>query len=300
LEGRALTAYDVGFRLAPRLNAAGRMESARDVIELFTTSERARAREIAERLENLNRERQRVEEEILQRIVEEMDAHPEKAWQHSLVFAGEGWHRGVIGIVAQRVVDRYCRPTLVIGIEDNWAAGSGRSIKGFHLLDALTSSADLFSRFGGHTQAAGFVLPAERIGDLEKRFEAYARSVLSAEDLEPALRVDAELDLSELTWEFFEELQRLEPYGLGNPTPVFAVREVLLLAPPRVLKEKHLKLRVGEGSCVFDALGWRMAERTAELAVGQRLDLAFALEANSFQDVTTLQLILKDVRVNRN
>lgn len=296
LEGREVGTGDVAFRLAPRVNAAGRMENARDVIDLFTTSDTTRARAIAERLENLNRERQRVEEQILEMIMEQVRRQPEKAARHSLVFAGEGWHRGVIGIVAQRVVDRYYRPTLVIGVENGEGVGSGRSIKGFHLLDALNRASDLFARFGGHAQAAGFAIPAGRIQELEARFEAHARATLTPEDLEPVLRVDGEVSLTDLDLSLYEEVKRLEPYGFGNPTPVFAARDARLLAPPRILKEKHLKLRVGQGAASFDALGWGMASRASGLSMGDRVDLAFTLDENDYQDVKSLQLIIKDVK----
>lgn len=296
LGGGEVSTYDVGFRIAPRINAAGRMESARDVIELFTTVDAVRAREIAGRLDSLNSERQRVESGILEAILKEMEARPERKQRHSLVFAGDGWHRGVIGIVAQRVVDRFYRPTLVLGMEDGVAVGSGRSIRGFHLLEALTQCSDLFDRFGGHAQAAGFALPAGRVADLETRFEAWARSKLTAEDLEPVLRVDAEATLADLTSELYAQLQGLEPHGFGNPTPVFVARGVRLLAAPRVLKEKHLKLRVGQGAVSFDALAWRMAERAAELTLGRLLDLAFTVEENSYQGVNSLQLVVKDWR----
>ena len=296
LEGRAVAAGDVAFRLAPRLNAAGRMENARDVIDLFTTSDPAQARAIAERLENLNHDRQRVEEEIVSTIEDLLRQQPEKARRYTLVFAGEGWHRGVIGIVAQRVVDRYHRPALVIGVEEGVAVGSGRSIKGFHLLEALDKASDLFERFGGHAQAAGFALPASRIAELETRFERQARAVLAPDDLEPVLRVDAEVSLAELDSGLYAAVRRLEPYGFGNPTPVFVARDALLVAPPRILKEKHLKLRVAQGARAFDALGWGMAEQAQGLAAGQYVDLAFALDENTFQDVTTLQLVVRDLR----
>ena len=297
LTGQAITSGDVGFRIAPRLNAAGRMENARDVIDLFTTPDAARAREIAERLEALNRERQRVEAEILSEVAKFMELHPEKRERYSLVLSGEGWHRGVIGIVAQRVVELYHRPTLVIGIEQGIGQGSARSIGGFHLLNALTNSSDLFDRFGGHAQAAGFTLPADRIGELEKRLEAYCRSVLQPQDLEPALRVDAEINLDEADCSLFEKLRRLEPYGFGNPTPTFVARNIRLLESPRVLKEKHLKLRVAQGAQSFDALGWGWAGKCSPLASGQRIDLAFALDENNYQGRTSLQLILKDLQV---
>ncbi|HMD84669.1 MAG TPA: single-stranded-DNA-specific exonuclease RecJ [Terriglobia bacterium] len=295
LAGKEISAGDVGFRLAPRLNAAGRMENARDVIDLFTLPDAARTREIAERLERLNRERQRVEEEILRAIVAQLERRDDLSKQFTLVLAGEGWHRGVIGIVAQRVVERYHRPALVIGIEEGVGVGSGRSIKSFHLLEALTRVGDLFQRFGGHAQAAGFALTAERIPELTRRFEEHARTVLTAPDLERVLRVDAPVDLAEVDWPLYEEIIQLEPFGMGNPTPVFGACGVRLVATPRILQGKHLKLRVGKGTRTLDALGWGWAARTPPLEAGQQMDLAFTLERNNYQDMASLQLIIKDL-----
>ncbi|MGD0696235.1 MAG: single-stranded-DNA-specific exonuclease RecJ [Terriglobia bacterium] len=296
LNEREISAGDVGFRIAPRLNAAGRMENARDVIDLFTTSDAGVAREIAARLEGLNRERQRVENEILFRVEESLKQHPEKANAHALVVSGEGWHRGVIGIVAQRLADRYHRPALVIGVEQGVGQGSGRSIAKLHLLQALSKVSDLFDRYGGHAQAAGFTLAAERIGELERRMEEYCRTVLGADDLEPALRIDAEISLEQIDESLFEELHRLEPWGYGNPTPVLVARGVRVLEPPRVLKEKHLKWRVTQGGKSFDALGWGWAERYPLPAVNRPVDLAFTLDENVYQGNRTLQLIVRDIQ----
>ena len=298
LNGRAPTAGDIAFRIAPRMNAAGRMEDAHAVIELLRTSDPVKAQQIARRLEELNSERQHAEESILNDIVEILKARPEISGRYSLVFAGEGWHRGVIGIVAQRVVERCYRPTLVIGVENGTGQGSGRSIANFHLLNALTDSQDVFERFGGHAAAAGFTLPSGRIGELTERFEAYARSALSPQDLIPLLRVDAEVDLDHLDWPLYEQLKRMEPFGMGNPTPVFAARNLRLIYPPRVLSEKHLKLKVGKGSKSFDALGWRKGEQAKLLGTGDTLDLAFTLDENLYQGTSSLQMIIKDLRVD--
>ena len=295
LGGQPVTAGDVGFRIAPRLNAAGRMENATDVIELLTTQDATRAGEIAERLDRLNRERQQMEERIVKEIVARVGERPELAERYCLVFADPGWHRGVIGIVAQRVVERYHRPALVIGVEGGQAQGSGRSIAAFHLLDGLAAVGDLFDRYGGHAQAGGFALPAERLGELEKRIEAYARAQLSPEDLEATLRVDAELRLEEVDWELYEAVRKLEPFGYGNPTPVFVARNLRLLMPPRVLQEKHLKLKVAGDGRTFDALWWGQAEQAAALAPGEPLDLAFTLDVNVFQEVASLQLVVRDL-----
>ena len=290
-----VSAGDMAFRLAPRLNAAGRMQDARDVIDLFTCSDLEKARGIARRLDGLNRDRQRTEDGILREIAEVMDRHPEKRDRYSLVLAGEQWHRGVIGIVAQRVVERYHRPALVLSVEDGLAVGSGRSIRAFHLLDALTAMQKLFVRYGGHARAAGFALPADRIAELETCFEQYAREVLRPVDLEPTLRVDAEVSGHDIDWTLYEALQTLAPFGCGNPTPVLATRELRLVFGPRILQEKHLKLRVARGPRSFDAIGWGMAERAAALVAGQTLDLAFTLDQNVFQDVTTLQLVVSEI-----
>ncbi len=299
LDGRPVTAGDVAFRIAPRLNAAGRMENARDVIELFTTPDASNAGRIAERLDRLNRERQQAEEEILREITERPEQRPGIAERFSRIYWGEGWHRGVIGIVAQRLVERHNRPTLVIGVQDGVGVGSGRSIKGFHLLEALARASDLFERYGGHAQAAGFTLPADRIGELEARFESYARAALAPEDLEPVLRVDAEVNLKDIDWDLLEFLRCLEPCGFGNPTPVFAARGLSLALPPRILKEKHLKLKVVQGSKSLDALGWGQADLGPGLAPGQQLDLAFTLEENVYQGRASLRLVMKDIQVQK-
>jgi single-stranded-DNA-specific exonuclease len=204
----------------------------------------------------------------------------------------------VIGIVAQRIAERFHRPSLVIGIENGEGVGSGRSIKSFHLLDGLTAVGDLFTRFGGHAQAAGFSVAAENIPELARRFEAHARGVLALGDLEPVLRVDATLNLSEVDWPLYEQLLQLEPFGMGNPTPVFGATRARVMFPPRILKEKHLKLRMEAGPRTLDALGWGLARRAPTLDPGQLIDLAFTLDKNTFQDRDSLQLIVKDIAVD--
>jgi single-stranded-DNA-specific exonuclease len=241
---RPLTAGEVGFRIAPRLNAAGRMDVARDVVELFSVKDKVRAQEIATKLDKLNAERQEEERRILADIEArfESDAAPSDAY--CFVIAGEDWHRGVIGITATRVVERHHRPTLVVSLDGGEAHGSGRSIRAFHLLDALESCRDLFTRYGGHSHAVGFSLPTERVPQLRSQLDAYARTRLTTTDFEPALDLDAELPLDQVTPELFAALRCMEPFGQGNPEPVFAAYGVRLAAPPRVLKERHLKLRL--------------------------------------------------------
>jgi single-stranded-DNA-specific exonuclease len=246
--GRPLTSGEVGFRIAPRINAAGRMDVARDVIELFSVKDASRAREIANKLDQLNTERQAEERRILEAIDLRFQQEPALLNSFCLVIDGDGWHRGVIGITATRVVERYCRPTLVISRDGDDAHGSGRSIRAFHLLNALESCAPLFTRFGGHAHAVGFSMPAANLPELCTHLDTYARAHLTLADFEPILDLDAELTFDQITPGLFQALRKFEPFGIGNPEPVFASRNLRLMAPPRVMKEKHVKLKLASQS----------------------------------------------------
>src|SRR6266567_3462670 len=252
---RPPTSGEVGFRIAPRINAAGRMDVARDVIELFSVKDPARARELAAKLDHLNSNRQEEERKILRAVEERFTGDSSLCDAYCIVVDGEGWHRGVIGITATRVVERYNRPALVISRDGAEAFGSGRSIRAFHLLEAIESCSTLFSRYGGHSHACGFAMPSANVEDLRSRLDAFARTRLTLADFDPILDLDAELDLSEITAELFQALQLLEPYGMGNPEPIFAARGIQLTAPPRILKEKHVKLKLRQGYVGTAALG---------------------------------------------
>jgi len=302
--GRALSAGDVGFRLGPRINAAGRMDVARDVIELFTSKDSERCRDIAQKLDHLNTERQNEEARIVAEIEAQLASEPDLCGKFCLVFDGEGWHRGVVGIVASRVVEKTGRPALVVARDGQEAHGSGRSISALHLLDALDSCRELFTRFGGHAHAVGFALPSGQVGELKRRLNSFAQSKLTAEDLEPELPIDAEIPLGDVTPHLLEEVSRLEPFGHGNPEPVFLTKNVNLLLPPKLIKEKHIKLRVNQkvpglkNSFNYEAMGWRMAERLAADALqpGDRLDIAFKVAMNFHPDFGGLELMLEDFR----
>ena len=282
---RPPTSGEVGFRIAPRINAAGRMDVARDVIELFSVKDPARARELAAKLDHLNSERQEEERRILRAVEERFTGDPTLCDAYCIVVDGEGWHRGVIGITATRVVERYNRPALVISRDGDEAFGSGRSIRAFHLLEAIESCSSLFSRFGGHSHACGFAMPSANVEDLRAKLDAFARTRLTLADFDPILDLDAELDLSEITPQLFQALELLEPYGMGNPEPIFATRGVQLAAPPRILKEKHVKLKLRAGadrrdlsavailatpSCHPDGAAIRREEKAAAVAESYR------------------------------
>jgi single-stranded-DNA-specific exonuclease len=286
------------------------MDVARDVIELFSVKDPARARELANRLDQLNADRQEEERRILEAIYLRIEEDPELRDAFCMVIDGDGWHRGVIGITATRVVERYGRPTLIVSRNGDEAHGSGRSIPAFHLLDALESCAEMFSRFGGHAHAVGFSLLTSRVPDLRAQLDHYARTRLSLADFEPVLNFDDVLPLDQVTPELHQILQRLEPFGVGNPDPVFAAKAVRLLAPPRVLKDKHVKLKLAPAriasdgnsdwrkSLTLDALGWRMAERFqhAQLLPGDTLDIAFTVGQNDHPEFGGLELSLRDFK----
>ena len=302
--GRALSAGDVGFRLGPRINAAGRMDVARDVIELFTCKDAERCKEIAQKLDQLNAERQNEEARIVAEIEAQLAAEPDLTGKYCMVFDGEGWHRGVVGIVASRVVEKTGRPALVVARDGEEAHGSGRSIAALHLLEALESCRELFTRFGGHAHAVGFALPSAQLAELRQRLNQFAQKRLTAEDLEPELRIDAEVPLCEITPQLLHTLAQMEPFGQQNPEPVFSSSDVNLLLPPKIIKDKHIKLRVNQtrastrASFNYEAVGWRMAERVAlePLHPGDKLDLAYTVAMNFHPDFGGLELTLEDFK----
>lgn len=298
---KQITGFDVAFRLAPRINAAGRMDVASEVVELFTTRDAGRAAELAAKLERLNRERRDTEAGVLRTIEERLLADAALADERMLVIDGEGWHRGVIGILASRVVERTAKPAIVIGVEDGVAHGSGRSVDGFPLLEALESCADLFTRFGGHAFAVGFALPAERLPELKARLSAYAAERLAQREPERILRIHAELAIDRITPTLAGWLRKLEPLGHGNPEPVFVARDVRLLAPVRIMKERHIRLELAPAaspaarpgtSGALRAVGWDQALRAAELGLveGSRIDVAYRIRENEHPEFGGIEI----------
>lgn len=330
LSGRPLSAGEVAFRIAPRINAAGRMDVARDVIDLFTVKDASQAQAIAARLDQLNAQRQEEERRILECIWKRFEEDAVLRETFCYVVDGDGWHRGVIGITATRVVEKFGRPALVISRDGEEAHGSGRSIRPFHLLNALESCAHLFTRFGGHSHAVGFSLPSARVEELRAHLDGYARQRLTLADFQPILPIDAEIELTEITPQLLQALKQMEPFGVGNREPVFAVRGARLVTPPKVMKDKHIKLKIGmveeesaqpadaalqanpqchpdsaaiprrkrdwRKAVTFEAVGWRMAERCEQqkLLAGDVLDIAFTLEQNDHAEFGGMELTLRD------
>ena len=276
----APSARQVAFQIAPRMNAAGRMDTAKAVVELFLTNDSARARELAKQLHDQNAERQQVEAAI--RDTCERIAVDESA--AALVYYAEDWHRGVLGIVASRLVERLRRPVFVLSrnSEDGLAQGSGRSIPAFHLLNALESMPELFVKFGGHAHAAGVTLEAGKVEEFRRRFNEYAAVRLTADDFLRRVEVDAVVELREITERAVDDVFALAPFGHGNEAPLFAALDVEVAGPPVVMKEKHLRVAVRQNGRTMTLKAWNFADRSAELAMGSRVDVAFQLEEDSY------------------
>ncbi|MCC7007820.1 MAG: single-stranded-DNA-specific exonuclease RecJ [Acidobacteria bacterium] len=303
LAGRALDSFHVGFMLAPRLNAAGRMQSPDLAVDLLLLrgrddDTRKRARELARRLSEENTARQEQEAAILADARRAIDGDPSLGGQNLLVVAGHQWHRGVIGIVASKLAELYHKPTLVLSIDQGVAVGSARSIPTFDLLGSLDACADLFVRYGGHRQAAGVTLDADRIDELRMRLCAMANARLSPEDLVPRLRIDAPLRLRDISGEVVRALGRLGPFGAANPKPVFRAAPVDLVAPPRRLKDRHLSLFVKQDGRAFRAIAWRAADREDYLSTNRYgLELAYSLDESEYRGERVTELTVADVRV---
>ncbi len=287
-----VTAGQVGFRLAPRLNAAGRLESAVPGVELLLTDDRQQADRLAGELNEANHTRQALEQAIVHQAVEMVEAGSGVTGRYSIVLASAGWHPGVIGIVASRLVERYHRPTIVLALQDDATAkGSGRSIPGFHLLEALHDCAPLLQRYGGHRAAAGVTLLAAQCEAFAQAFEQAAARRLDRDLLTPTLLIDAELEPEALAVPLVTDLQRLAPFGAGNPEPVICIRGLRVMEQ-KVIGTDHLRLRLGRGRQYVHAIGWRMAGRQ----VPDLLDLVGTPEIDTWGGGMRLQVRLRDFK----
>jgi len=291
-----MTSYVIGFRIAPRINAAGRMDVAKHVVELLESGDFADARKLANLLDSRNRERQKMQQQITDLALLETEKLSEARF---VVVSGDGWHRGVIGLAASRIAERVFRPTIVLSSENGIAHGSARSIPNFHLLHAMESCPELFEQFGGHAAAAGMKIKTDSIEALRERLEQYASLHLSDDQLVPELRIDAHVSSETLSLGMVEELKRLEPFGAGNPKPVFVTKDLMIDGEPFVMKEKHLKLKlVGGRGKRFEAVWWDGVERSKKrtLKRGNGIQLAYTPETNVWQGTTRLQLVVEDLR----
>jgi single-stranded-DNA-specific exonuclease len=300
LTGKTIDSYHIGFMLAPRVNAAGRMSTPDLAARLLLANDEAMADEVralAQQLDGENVRRQEEEAEILAAARKIVQTDPEVGARSVLVVAGEGWHRGVIGIVASKLVDAFHRPAIVLSIEDGVAHGSCRSIPHFDMLAALEECAPFFIRFGGHKQAAGLTMDAARVRELRSAINDRADLILGPEQLMPRLRIDSDLAFRGINAQVASGIAALAPFGAGNPRPVFAARRVEVIDGPRKLKERHLKMALRQEGRVFRAVAWRAAEKHDQLTEAKSaVDVAFSLEQNQYNGETYVELTLADIR----
>ena len=301
LAGKTIDSYHIGFMVAPRVNAAGRMSTPDIAARLLLAADEAMAdevRELALLLDGENVKRQGEEAEILAAAKKIVTTDPDVGARSVLVVAGEGWHRGVIGIVASKLVDAFHRPAIVLSVDGDIAHGSCRSIPCFDMLGALERCAHLLARFGGHRQAAGLQIEAERVKELRLAVNQVADETLCPDDLMPRLRIDADLGFRGITGSVASGVCALAPFGAGNPRPVFAARGVEIIDGPRKLKERHLRMALKQDGRIFRAVAWRAAERHDSLTEHKAaLDVAFSLDQNQYNGETFVELSIADFRV---
>jgi single-stranded-DNA-specific exonuclease len=300
LTGRTIDSYHISFMVAPRVNAAGRMSSPDIATRLLLASDEAMGHEamaLAQQLDRENIRRQEEEAEVLALARKVVQTDPDVGARSVLVVAGDGWHRGVIGIVASKLVEAFHRPAIVFSVDGEVAHGSCRSIPSFDMLGALERCASLMVRFGGHRQAAGLTIEAARIRELRIAVNDVADQTLGPDDLMPRLRIDGDLTFRGITGGVAAGIASLAPFGAGNPRPVFAAKNVEIVDGPRKLKDRHLKMALKQDGRIFRAIAWRSADRHDYLAEHRgALDVAYSLDQNQYNGETFVELALADVK----
>ena len=289
---------NIGFQLAPRINAMGRMASSDKSLKLLVTQNRNEAKQLALELDNENKYRQMIERDILQQTYDLIEKNRYAENMAGLVVASDNWHPGVIGIVASRVVDKYFKPTVILTEDNGVYKGSARSIPGFHLYDGLNSLSDILLSFGGHKYAAGVKLEKKNLEEFRERFNEVVKSTLKEDDFIPEINIDAEIDSKDITNEIMQWLEKLEPYGQGNKEPVFYMKNVLKYQMESFVGKdfNHLKCFFEKNGLIFDAIGFNMKEYKQLMSENEQFDILFSLVHNTWKNTKTIQLNLKDIK----
>ncbi len=292
-----LNTTSVAFGLSPRINASGRMESAKYSVDLFLEEDSGEAYKKALELDLQNRKRQETEKKILEEALKKIDADVNFSQKRVIVLSGEGWHHGVIGIVASRLTEKFYKPCIMISEENGIGKGSSRSIPGFNIFDALSHCSDLLTKFGGHSQAAGLSLSMADFEAFSEKINKYAKEKLSDEDMIKKISIDCRIKPQDVSIEYARVLEKLEPYGEGNETPVFAICGISAAIVARIGADgKHLRLRVTDGKKYINCVGFGMGDYADYIQEGDFLDIAFSMDINNFGGTENVQLILKDIK----
>ncbi len=298
IRGKKLSPFHIGFVLGPRINAAGRMDSAQASLDLFLSNSSEEAKGFAKALDRHNLARQKIQSKVADEALALVEAEVNFKDEKIIVLAKEGWHKGVLGIVASRLADKYYRPAIVISIEDGVGTASARSINGFHLHEALSHCAQYLENFGGHAGAAGLTIKEENIDPFRVLINEVAKETLEVKKLLPTLRIDCEIPIRSIDMALADIIDSMEPFGEGNPSPIFCSRSVKVKSRPVVLGKNTLKFWVEDGDFSISAVGFGMADCKAMVQVGKTIDLAYQIGIDDWNKAPTPQLMLKDIRVN--
>ena len=296
MDGKRITSNAVSFVLSPRINAAGRLGRAERAAKLFLTQDYYEAELLAEELCELNRNRQTAENEILEEIVERLKTEFVPAQDFVIVLWGDNWHHGVIGIVSSRISDRFGLPTVLISLEGDLGKGSGRSVPGFNLFEGLRQCSSLLEKYGGHELAVGLSIDRKNLTEFKRRLNEYAAGISEYERTISTLRIDCEAELKDISVQNAKGLYALEPYGMGNPQPVFYLGNVLIEEITPISSERHLKMNFSKEGFWFFAFLFGTGSANCRFVEGDTVDIAFSLEINSYKNQEQVQLILKDIR----
>ena len=295
LKGKKISVGDVGFRIGPRINAAGRLGMTDSAIQLFFSDEVENCRSLVQVLDKLNKKRQLIEDKIYREASRFIQENALDSRYRLLVLGCERWHRGVIGIVASKLKDYFYRPVILFTYDNGRAIGSGRSIKDFSLIDCLDANRHCLESYGGHKLAVGCELPHSGLSELKASINRYAMTYLPLKDLRRKVFIDSKISLSSVSSVFIDKLSLLAPFGVGNPKPKFLSQNVEVAGIPRKLKGRHSKILVKQGGAVFEALGWGRPDWADSLQAGERLDLVFSLEKNEYQGEERTHLVIEDL-----
>jgi len=298
LMGKEISTGQVVFILAPRINALGRLGDAGQAIRLLSTRDERVAADIARTLDSENKRRKQIDEDTLDVALRQIDELVDLDNDKAIVLAGEGWHQGVIGIVASRIVERYHLPTIMISVQDGVGKGSARSIPGFHLCEALKHCENLLIKYGGHKYAAGLSIRQEMIPEFRERFKEVSHMELTSEDIVPKLNIDMEIELMDIDDEFMHAIEAFSPFGPQNMRPVFFTRNCEVVGQPYTVGNNHLKMRIRKGSAMFDVIGFGFGDWAAQISGdGCLVDVVYVVEYNTYNDITRKQIRLKDIKL---
>lgn len=294
--GKAITTSTIGYTIAPRINASGRLGCASRSVELFLTNDTKKAHELAESLCEENTLRQQTEQKMFKEALDYIEEHPEIKDDKVLIIAHENWHHGIVGIVSSKITEKFYKPSILFAIDGGEAKGSGRSVQGYNLFGSLEQCSDVLEKFGGHELAAGLTIKADRIEEFRKRINAISEDTIDETTMVPTILLDAVIKVPYITLDTVNDINQLQPFGVDNPTPFFAVRNIKIHKISVMSEGKHLRMTLFKDGKYLDSVGFGMGEYFQYLKEGDFIDVAFSLDINDYKGFQNVQLILKDIK----